>query len=73
MQTLIKELQAMGVLKNPLVLSALKTVDRADFVPKEKKVGSASELSTPDRLWTNYFPAVHCRVYAWPFGAGDGS
>ena len=47
MQTLIKELQAMGVLKNPLVLSALKTVDRADFVPKEKRLEAHQNYPLP--------------------------
>ena len=36
MERLINELLRESVLKNPLVLSAFKAIDRADFVPKEK-------------------------------------
>lgn len=47
MKNLIQELLREGALKNPLVLSAFKSIDRADFVPTEKRLEAYQNYPLP--------------------------
>lgn len=47
MDNLIEELLREGVLQNPLVLSAFKAIDRADFVPANKKLEAYQNYPLP--------------------------
>lgn len=47
METLITELLHEGVFKNPLVLSAFRAIDRALFVPMEKKLEAYQNYPLP--------------------------
>lgn len=47
MSALTDELNGMGVLKNPLVYSAFRAVDRADFVPANKKLEAYQNYPLP--------------------------
>lgn len=47
MRPLIKELQNTGVLKNTALLSAFKAIDRADFVPADRKLEAYQNYPLP--------------------------
>jgi protein-L-isoaspartate(D-aspartate) O-methyltransferase len=50
-------------IKNRLVLEAMATVPRHEFVPESLRKFAYWDEPTADRLRSDHFPAIHCGIY----------